>query len=213
MKLSPSASCIQRRIRRTAFTLIEMITVIAIILILMGLLFPAIQGVKESQRKTEAKHTGLQLSGAIRQFYVEYGKYPVAASAITSSTNDVILSDTTAHNNLLPVLLNIPTGWNATGPEQLNTRGVVFMEPKVVKDATRPSGGLYSINNANYRLHDPWGGIYRMVIDTSYDNQVTPEYTDVGALTTSVAVWCLGKDGKLGSGGTIFKSTDDVASW
>ncbi|HEX5175388.1 MAG TPA: type II secretion system protein, partial [Chthoniobacteraceae bacterium] len=43
------------------FTLIELLTVIAIIAILMGLLFPAVNAVKENAKKVQAKNDVTQI--------------------------------------------------------------------------------------------------------------------------------------------------------
>src|SRR6266487_1220592 len=63
--------------RRNAFTLIELLVVISIIAILIGLLFPALRGVQEQARRTQAKNDLAQIVTAINAYYTEYGKYPV----------------------------------------------------------------------------------------------------------------------------------------
>src|SRR5438552_3035429 len=63
-----------------AFTLVELLTVIAIIAILMGLLFPAIGIVKEQARKVQAKTDITNIVAAVKQYYTEYGKYPQVAN-------------------------------------------------------------------------------------------------------------------------------------
>src|ERR1017187_1755147 len=71
-----------RQNRRTkAFTLIELLTVIAIIGVLAALLFPAIKSAlaKAETAKAQAGVTGL--STAFRSYYTEYGKWPIADPA------------------------------------------------------------------------------------------------------------------------------------
>src|SRR5467141_864193 len=60
-----------------AFTLIELLVVITIIVILMGLLFPAFRGVQDQAKKTQAKNDLTQIVTAVNAYYTEYGKYPV----------------------------------------------------------------------------------------------------------------------------------------
>src|ERR1039457_896052 len=69
-----------------AFTLIELLTVIAIIAVLIGLLFPAIKMalLKAEITKTQAGISGL--STAFRAYYTEYGKWPAIEPDPTKST-------------------------------------------------------------------------------------------------------------------------------
>src|SRR5437868_13081551 len=70
------------------FTLIELLIVISIIVILMGLLFPAFKGVQDQAKRTQAKNDLTQIVTAVNAFYTEYGRYPVvtADAIITSSS-------------------------------------------------------------------------------------------------------------------------------
>lgn len=59
-----------------AFTLVEMIVVIAIIGMLVGLLFPAISGAIRTARKARAKTEVYNLASAFRAYYTEFGYWP-----------------------------------------------------------------------------------------------------------------------------------------
>src|SRR6476620_11052386 len=65
--------------RICAFTLIELLVVISIVAVLMGLAFPAFQGVQNAAKKTQAKNDLVQIVTAVNAFYTEYGKYPLPA--------------------------------------------------------------------------------------------------------------------------------------
>src|SRR5688572_32855944 len=66
----------QPRASRAAFTLVEMLTVIAIIGILAAILIPTTSSARTSARKAKTRGQFAQWSAAIEAFRQEYGYYP-----------------------------------------------------------------------------------------------------------------------------------------
>ncbi len=219
-----------------AFTLIELLTVIAIIAILMGLLFPAIGIVKEQARKAEAKAAVVQIAAAVKQYNTEYGKYPVADYA-DAGTKDLVLGDTTklpskaSNADLFNILRAKNAGKNATPTDNAyNPRRIVFFEGKSASDPANPKSGFLDQTGAFY---DPWGKEYTVIMDSNYNDVIDTSFygdfketsqgtpTDTGA-RTGVGVMTLGKDGEIGSPkdgvngrfrGADGKTSDDIISW
>jgi prepilin-type N-terminal cleavage/methylation domain-containing protein len=215
---------------RSAFTLIELLTVIAIIAILMGLLFPAIGTIKESARRTQAKNDVTNIVAAVKQYYTEYGKYPPVQDGVATTNTDTVIGEKDAagivdNSALFNTLRSIPEGINANPDHKYNPRRVVFFEGRAATDPENPRAGFSDGQQATKKgcFYDPWGKQYCVVIDTDYDNviKLDEQYNDFGANNqprVGVGAFSLGKDGKLGTKGdkTYRKGTtnsDDVISW
>jgi prepilin-type N-terminal cleavage/methylation domain-containing protein len=198
-----------------AFTLIELLTVIAIIAILMGLLFPVIGTVKDKARGVDASNMTRQLVTSIKNYYTEYGTYPVTTGL---NNADFFAGQDGNQTNLMKVLRATPT--TDAMVTKYNPRLISYIDVQDARD-TNPATAISGLDSAT-NLHDPWGGVYRIEIDGNYDNAIKNPYTSgagsVPNLTLGVIAWSLGKDGdgaKTQTGGakTVSPYLDDIVSW
>jgi len=222
----------QKQIRNNrAFTLIELLTVIAIIALLAGLLFPAI---KNSMLKSEITKSQVQISNlqtAFKSYYTEYGKWPIRLDLVVDpaaiahsnytyivDTNFVALlqgfdntaSITTYQDGYPPSTL--PTHVNSS-ILQGNPRHIPFLELK--KAEVDPVLGYL----------DPWKQPYFCRFDVSYVNEVTdPFASGSGAkispdrkVQTGFIIWSAGPDAQYDNqdttAGPSTLNKDNIKSW
>jgi prepilin-type N-terminal cleavage/methylation domain-containing protein len=171
-----------------AFTLIELLIVIAILGILMALLFPAVNGALDSARKAQAKNDVVQIATAVTAYETEYGRLPAGGL-------------TTVNGTLISMLTGVSGNTN-------NPRQIVFLE---VQAAKKNKSGT----NAAGDFVDPWNTVYQIKLDnetdtTPYDNRVTAG-TNNATVMKKVAVW--NNPTAHTSGNAQQKSRRYVASW
>ena len=195
-----------------AFTLVELLTVIAIIAVLMGLLFPAIGGAKDNARRAEAGTMVRNIVNASKSYFNDYGKYPPIPDALVEKKSsggadssggdesyyafgDVELSAgkvKVSNSEIFDVLRGIPRGKNKDN--LLNPRQQKYFEGKKAADVglRKTRGGFadgQEFQERQGRLFDPWGAEFFVVLDADGNEELDMGdlYTDLNAASDAGA--------------------------
>lgn len=126
--------------RSAAFTLLELLSVIALIAILAGLLFPGVRAARNSANQARTKVQFNQWAAAVEGFRSEYGYYPVFdSSGLVNGGASTTRSEGHVFHDLLAAARRDGTALPAADPAAAQNRKLVRFHSFVDADFTDAS--------------------------------------------------------------------------
>ncbi|MFA5321373.1 MAG: prepilin-type N-terminal cleavage/methylation domain-containing protein [Smithella sp.] len=202
--------------KNNRFTLIELLVVISIIIILVGILLPAINGVREKARVMKAKGEMQALAMAIKAYQGDYGVWPCKSATFDPFVAGDDLTDISKYRQMFERLSCADGPDSGTGIEE-NRRKIRYLDiPSTYGDNDDAyPGTTTSATKGDFK--DPWGNVYQIFIDTTYDGKVTQseEYLSDNYIDSDNSKNFLNGEVFIYSYGPDKSSTtkDDVKSW
>jgi prepilin-type N-terminal cleavage/methylation domain-containing protein len=115
---------------RTGFTLVELLVVIAIIGILIGMLLPSVQSVREAARRATCMNNQRQLAIGLHNYESAYMKFPIGASSVNGLCWRVWVLPFIEQNNLYDLFSFEAGPWNG-GPNREGPNKMVHALNKI----------------------------------------------------------------------------------
>lgn len=175
------------------FTLVELLTVIAVIAILAGIAIPVIVGMQSKGKETSARADMNSIKLALTQFKADYSIFPIAPPA----SGDKLLkaafksgdstTDDTANDGMIAELTTIKTTpGTGDAPESVTSFDYNKKKRKYLDAPAKPVTPL--VGTKGFMKLDPWGRRYNIALDTDYNKKLELTAAFLGTGSTAETI-------------------------
>ena len=177
------------------FTLVELLTVIAVIAILAGIAVPVVIGMQSKGKETAARADMNAIKLALTQFKADYSIFPVTGTStdtlyhagFSAKADDKDIDTVISHLTLIapkPGTGNVPDDYTST----LNKK-----KRKYLDAPAKPVEALFEVDSTTnpkvgFMKLDPWGRRYNIAMDTNYDKKLELTTTFLGTGSTAETI-------------------------
>jgi prepilin-type N-terminal cleavage/methylation domain-containing protein len=191
---------------RAAFTLIELMAVITIIVILAGLVVGGMSFVTDRQKKEKAKVQMALLSKALEEYKLDFGTYPPT----NDKAGDYSDKKGTDTSSILFDALYFDSDKDSNGVGQDDDQKIYLPE---LDPAISKQGWTKGTASKNLPIIDPWGNeyCYRSAFGEPPATGAAP--ANSGTQNPDFDLWSMGKDGKTNSDPKHKDCYDDIKNF
>lgn len=176
------------------FTLVELLTVIAVIAILAGIAVPVVVGMQSKGKETSARADMTAIKMALTQFKADYSIFPVTGASgdtlyhagFSAKADDENIDTVISHLTLIapkPGTSDVPQDYTST----LNKK-----KRKYLDAPAKPVEAIFKVGDDNPKVGfmklDPWGRRYNIALDTNYDKKISLTKTFLGTGSTAETI-------------------------
>jgi len=177
-----------------AFSLVELLTVIAIMVILAALTVSGLSFVQDYQARKKAQIQIHLLSKAIEDYKLDNGSYPATTDLATTGSSVTLGS---GNSKILFKALYNDGANDATGAKKIY---ISELDP-----ASNKQGWTTGTASDSTNITDPWGNEY--IYRTAFDSTSSP---NTHTRNPDFDLWSCGKDGKTSDTASDAVARDDI---
>ena len=162
------------------FTLVELLTVIAVIAILAGIAIPVVVGMQSKGRETSARADMNAIKMALTQFKADYSIFPVAQpspaadtllkAGFKSTDTGSGFNDTDIDNMIAELTTIQTTPGTGDVPNDVTSFTYNKKKRKYLDAPAKPVTPV--VGTKGFMKLDPWGRRYNIALDTDYNKKL-----------------------------------------